>query len=525
VEGLGRIFAPIGKWWKQASGTQRAAVGLFLVFSAALLIGVAVVASRPSYGVLYSNLQTDDAGAMLTALKELKVPYRLAANGSGIEVPQDRVHELRLQLAGQGLPRGGNVGFEIFDKSQLGLSEFTEKLNYQRALQGELSRTIAELEPVEFARVHVVLPQERLYTSEQQPVTASVVLALKPGAQVSPPQIKSIVHLVSSAVEGLKPDNVTIVDTAGELLSAQVDTSGGPGSPMLASSQLKLQRDFETETARSLQSMLEKVLGPGRAVVRVSAKMSFDHQETEEETYQPAEGSQGGSAGVLAQQEQVQETYAGGKSLPSGIPGVASNTGTATPPARPGGNADNYQRTESKAEYRVSRRVNRTTVQPGQVQRMSVAVFVDGDLQPTQIAQIQESVTAAAGLDASRGDQVIVQGAKFSAAPDQDTKQERQLASRRTLITVGKDAAAVVLLMMFLIFARSAFKTKAGSEPEPTPTQVLPEGRSLAGYAGMAFPGGGPAASPLAELSQAESESLARSIRSWLSEPKVEAER
>jgi len=530
VEALGRVVAPIAKWWKQASAGQRAAIGLFLALSVALLGGVAVLASRPSYGVLFSNLQSEDGGAIVAALKDLKMPYRVGADGSSIEVPTDKVRELRLQLAGQGLPRGGNVGFEIFDKSQMGLSEFTEKLNYQRALQGELARTIAELQPVEFARVHIVLPQERLYTTEQEPVTASVVLALKPAAQLSSQQIGSIVHLVSSSVEGLKPGNVTVVDTAGELLSSQVEAEATPGSPSLAASQLRSQRDFETEMARSLQSMLEKVLGPGRAVVRVSAKMNFDNQQTEEETFQPANGAANGAEsakGVLAQQEQVEESYSGGKgAAPSGIPGVASNTGTAPKIASKPGGSDSYQHSETKTEYRVSRRVNRVTVQPGQVQRLSVAVFVDGDLGRTQIARIQESVTAAAGLDPSRGDQVIVQGAKFSAAPDQETRQERQLASRRTLITVGKDAAAVVLLLIFLIFARSAFKTKEVPDLQPTPPPVMPDGRPVTAYRGIAA-AGAPAeenVTPLTQLTQVESEDLARSIRAWLTEPQLERE-
>jgi flagellar M-ring protein FliF len=338
------------------------------------------------------------------------------------------------------------------------------------------------------------------------------------------------VHLVSSAVEGLKAENVTVVDTAGELLSAQTDLADGSGSPMMAASQLKFRRDFEAETARSLESMLEKVLGPGRAVVRVSAKMNFDRKETEEETYQPAEGSQGSqgaAAGVLTNQEQVSETYAGGKPGASGVPGVASNTGpTAGPPKIAANSSDSYQRTENKTEYRVSRRVNRTTVEPGQVERMSVAVFVDGDPRPSQIAKIQETVTAAAGLDPSRGDQVIVQGAKFNTAPDQEAAQDRQLASRRTLITVGKDAAAVVLLLVFLMFARSAFKAKTASAPESVASQLVPEGRPVAGYAGVqtADAALGRAEAPLTQLSQAESETLARSIRAWLTEPKLETE-
>ena len=531
---FGRIFAPITQWWRQASAPQRAAVGLFLVLSVALLIGVGVLASRPSYAVLYSNLQTEDAGEIVAALKDLKVPYRLAHGGSAVEVPKEQVHELRLQLAGDGLPHGGSVGFEIFDKSQMGLSEFTEKLNYQRALQGELARTIAELEPVEYARVHVVLPQDRLYTSEQQPVTTSVVLSLRSGAQVSSQQIRSIVHLVSSSVEGLKPENVTVVDTAGQLLSSQVDLAGGPGSPMLAASQLTLQREFEAEMARGLESMLEEVLGQGSAVVRVSAKLNFDQQETEEETFEPAAGPEEASHGVLTEHEEVQETYSGGKpSAASGIPGIASNTGSAPAAPRPAAGADTYQRTETKTAYRVSRRINRTTVQPGQVERMSVAVFVDGEPTADQIEQIQKTVTVAAGLDLSQGDQVVVQGAKFSAAPNPDAKEARQAATRRTLITVGKDVGAVLLLVIFLVFARSAFKMKPASGPEAAPAEALPQARAVAAYSAAAAgdapaaPGGAapaPASSPLAELSQAESEGLARSIRAWVNESKVEAE-
>ncbi|MGQ9581637.1 MAG: flagellar basal-body MS-ring/collar protein FliF, partial [Armatimonadota bacterium] len=276
MEQLTRLgpFVALSRLWKELSPAQRLVVAAFasLAFTSVVLIGMAL--SRPRMAVLFSGLTSEDAGAIAQKLAEQKIPYRLSADGTTIEVPANKVYDVRLQLATQGLPQGGTVGFELFDKSNFGMTEFAERLNYQRALQGELQRTIKQLAPVVDARVHIVMPEEKLYTSEQNPVTASVVLRLRRDRPLSDGQVGGIVHLVSSAVEGLKPSNITVIDTEGNVLSEAV-TLAGSGGQLLTAAQTKLKRQYEIELAANLQGMLARIVGPDKAVVRVSAELNF----------------------------------------------------------------------------------------------------------------------------------------------------------------------------------------------------------------------------------------------------------
>ena len=210
--------------------------------------------------------------AIVTKLKEKKIPYQLSDSGNSILVPSDKVSELRLELASSGLPQGGGVGFEIFDSKTLGVTEFVQQLNYQRALQGELSRTINGLDEIQHSRVHIVIPKKSLFAEDQLKPTASVILKLKSGRSLRPAQIDGIVHLVASSVEGLNPSDVMVVDNTGKVLSKiQDDAKLG----RLSNSQADYQRNFEKDLTGRVQSMLEKVVGEGKAVVRISADLDF----------------------------------------------------------------------------------------------------------------------------------------------------------------------------------------------------------------------------------------------------------
>ena len=275
-------------FWGELKTPMRAAVIGGAVLVVALIIYAAVWAQTPDYATLFSGLGEQDAAAIVDQLKALEVPYRLAQGGSVIQVPERTVYETRLQLAKQGLPKGDNVGFELFDGGQLGnlgMTDFMQRVNFQRALEGELARTIASLDPVAQARVHIVIPEASLFLAETKEPTASVVVQLKPNSQLTREQVNSINHLIASSVEGMKPSNITIVDMQGALLAAAGSSTETQTSLQTGSSQLEMQRSFEREMTNRLQTMLDQAWGPNRAVVRVSATLNWDQKQTNNKTF------------------------------------------------------------------------------------------------------------------------------------------------------------------------------------------------------------------------------------------------
>jgi len=436
----------LGRLWRSATPAQRVGLGAFAIICVGLLALVATFARRPHYGVLYANLQREDAAKVVQQLRDLKVPYRVGGGGT-VEVPADRIHELRLDLAADALPSGGQSGFELFDRTRLGLSDFGERLNYQRALQGELARTVAHLEGVDQARVHIALPTERLYQDEQEKATASVVLGLRGPARLTAAQVQSIVHLVSAAVEGLAPESVAVLDTRGRLLSNPDDSEVGLAA---ASNQLQLRRDYERQLEAAVQSMLDGVLGPGKAVVRASAELTFDRVERERETYRPAADG----TGVLTSRREARESYRGfAQGPPGGVPGVSSNTGTSPPPiafdGKPG--ADQYEQTDVTSEYQVSRERERTLQPPGQLRQLSLSVFIDQAAELGEVADLNAAVAAAAGLDPDRGDSVVITHIPFQPGPPAQ-EGSKVYAIRDFYFRVARDFVAILLMVLFLRF-------------------------------------------------------------------------
>jgi len=465
-------FAALSRLWREMSPPQRVVVIAFVALAVSVVILVGTLASKPRMSVLFSGLEREDAGAIVQKLTEQKIPYRLSADGTTVEVPANKVYDLRLQMATQGLPQGGSVGFELFDKSNFGMTEFTERLNYQRAIQGELTRTICQLAPVVSARVHLAIPEDKLYESEQQPPTASVVLKLRRGTPLSDDQVGGVVHLVASAVEGLKPSNVTVIDSEGNVLSEAVTGSGG-GGQMLSSNQTKIKRQYEAELAQNLQSMLARIVGPDKCVVRVSADMSFDQRQTKSESYEPAPTSESTAQpgptrsphGVLVSQETRSETYSGSVIPPGGVPASTRGRGAT------GG--DNYTRTETTSEYQVTKKIEEVVSAPGQIRRLSIAVLVDDKVQPSDTA-IRDAVSAAAGLDLARGDQITVQRMAFDTVSKKRQAAEMAAASRKEMIaSIAKNAVAVLLLLGFFMFLRVIIKQIKVEVPAEIPAPAI----------------------------------------------------
>ncbi|BCU55098.1 flagellar basal-body MS-ring/collar protein FliF [Enterobacter kobei] len=419
-------------------------IPLMVAGAAAVAIIVAMVlwAKQPDYRTLYSNLSDQDGGAIVTQLTQMNIPYRFSDTGGALEVPADKVHELRLRLAQQGLPKGGAVGFELLDQEKFGISQFSEQVNYQRALEGELARTIETLGPVKTARVHLAMPKPSLFVREQKSPSASITVNLEPGRAMDEGQISAVVHLVSSAVAGLPPGNVTLVDQAGHLLT-QSNTSGRD----LNDAQLKYTGDVEGRIQRRIEAILSPIVGNGNVHAQVTAQIDFANKEQTEENYRP----NGDAAQAVLRSRQINETEQSGGSA-GGVPGALSNqpapANTApitTPAANNQQNANgqqnqNAQQTSTAASsgprnssrnetsnYEVDRTIRHTKMNVGDVQRLSVAVVVNYrtlangkplPLTADQLKQIENLTREAMGYSETRGDSLNVVNSQFNATDD-----------------------------------------------------------------------------------------------------------
>lgn len=401
--------------------------GLFVMF---------LYGKGPDYQVLYSGISPQDSASVIDRLKEKRVPYRV--EGNTISVEGGRVYEMRMELAGEGIPQGGGVGFEIFDKTGFGVTEFVQKVNYRRALQGELSRTISQIKEVESARVHLAIPEKGVFVGADKEARASIILKLRSGKTLSDGQVSAIVHLVASSFENLKPQDVTVVDTAGRLWTKG---SGDDGSnSLLSASQLDYRRAMEKDLEERVESMLEKTVGAGKAVARVSIEADSRQIEKTEETYDPD------SQVIRSEQRGSERTVAGAST--GGVPGVLSNVPDSTPPA-PSTQPSETNRKDEVINYEISKTVSRIIEPVNEIKRLTVAVLVDGTYETVkgeggeggeggagaaetrkfiprseaEVAKFTEMVKAAVGFTEARGDKVTVVSApmeaEFTEAPEE----------------------------------------------------------------------------------------------------------
>ena len=426
-----------------------------LIGAGAALVAVVIVLAlwsrSPDYGVLFSNLEDRDGGTIVAALTQLNVPYKLSESGSAILVPKDRVHEVRLQLAGQGLPRGSGVGFELMDNTRFGASQFTEQVTYQRALEGELASTIQAVHAVKSARVHLAIPRESLFVRDRQAPTASVLLTLQGGRTLSPGQVSAITWLVSSSVPNLSADNVSVIDQNGRLLTSPSGEAGVDGT------QRSYINDVEQRTVQRILTLLTPLVGPGNVRAQASADVDFSQREQTSETYRP--NQKPGEAAVRS--EQTSSSEQSRTHPPEGIPGALTNqppanatapivtapartagrpgaantrqAPAATPPAQTAqssgntGTAQNTTPTSSQhnatINYEVDRTINHVKDPMGKLRRLSVAVVVnympsgDGKFVPLpeeELTKLQGLVKDAMGYSAERGDTVTVVNSPFS---------------------------------------------------------------------------------------------------------------
>jgi flagellar M-ring protein FliF len=420
-----QIISQLQNLFKSISLAKRIALLTIAVGSVAGFVFLMNWAGKPEFHPLYSHLDANDAGIILSRLKDEKIPYRLTANGSTILIPQELIYETRMNLASEGLPQGGSMGFELFDNTKLGMSEFAQNVNYQRALQGELVRSINGFEEVESCRVHIVMPEKSLFIEDEESASASVVLKLQHGKWLSQQQVQGIVHLVSSSVSRLTPENVTVVDNSGRLLNGRDNPSG---MTTLSSDQLEHQLKVERKLETRVLSMLEKALGANRAIVRVSCALNFKQHEMTEERFLPENQ-------VVRSEQTFNETAKEGDPIPQGVPGIQSNLPETSAALNQTTEEENttFAKQDRTVNYEIGKLTSRTLEPVGGIDRISVAVMVDGTYQsnvteegetqlsyvaraPEELTQIENLVKRAVNFDANRGDQVEVVNIPFETS-------------------------------------------------------------------------------------------------------------
>lgn len=528
--------------WQQLSQTRK--IGLMALVAAAItgLVFFFTWAQTPDYAVAFTYLEDQDAGAVVSYLKENNIPYEVSGGGT-ISVPTDQVHEIRLALAGQGLPGKATVGMELFDTTNLGMTDFVQQVNYQRALEGELARTISSLNNVRSARVHIVIPQPSLFSEDEQPTTASVVVELESGQTINKEQVQAISHLVSSAVEGLSPDNLTIVDMNGHVLANGV--AADSNSAVAASTtQLEAQRSFERDMELRIETMLRNVLGPDKAVVRVNSVMNWDKIETENETYTPAaEGS------VLRSSREITEYTGSDAASAGGIPGTASNVPDAAPSFQTeitGTTGSGYNRTDITHNFEVSKSVSKIVPATGKLEKLSVSVMVDSITDTVTLSAIEQATIAAAGIDQGRGDVLTVSSIEFDRSFEQEQAVAMEQTQQRELYFQIAQWAVVAIALIALFFVVRSLQRTLRHKPTITvenndslpelaspldPRAVLLDQVRAAGNGGLgqigppSFTDGQKAAAEKAQMvrqlqlmSKNRSETLAQIIQFWLGE-------
>ncbi|MFZ6659029.1 flagellar basal-body MS-ring/collar protein FliF [Undibacterium sp. TJN19] len=416
------------EFWRRIDRRSRIGMLFGVVLIAIIIIAFGAWTLRTDYQVLFADLAPQDASTMVAELDQMKVPYRLAGNGNTILVPADVVYKTRLKLAGKELPLRGAVGFELFNNSEVGMTEFAQKINYQRALQGELTRTISALDEVQSVRVHLVLAEQALFKKSGTQPKASITIAVKPGKSLDMGQIQGIQRLVGAAVPDIKPNDVTILDQHGVALTKK---SGEPGQDMISSSNsLDEKRAIETYLNKKVIEVLDKTFGAGQGIATIDVVLNNEQKKTTTETPLPANSKEDGQpTGVIVKDKQTaNETNRGNKAETTNNPA----TGDVTQSSR-------------EVEYQVGRKVEQVISAAGAVNHVNIAVVIRRGLEPMQLERLKDLVATAAGIDKTRGDIVSVysveQMATISASEAAASGKEVIAEDSSALLLVNKDAA------------------------------------------------------------------------------------
>jgi flagellar M-ring protein FliF len=458
--------------WSRMPMSGRMMTAAAVLATVGMISAVVYYGSQPDYRVLFSDLKPEEAQTIVEKLKTANVAYSISNGGATVSVPADRVPELRLQMAGEGVLTGGHVGFDLFDKTNFGATDFAQKVNYRRAIEGELSKTLEAMDELEAVRVHITAKKESVFTEKEEGAKASVMVRVKQGKELSAERTDAIVSLIASSVEGLDAGSVSVMDTRGRLMTSGRGKTGAGGEAGTFNAQLDAKRKFETETAARVVSLLEPIAGEGRVRADVASDVDFSQVEQTEEKYTP-------QSQVVRSQQTSQESRnntSAKTSTAGGVAGARSNDPTTTPPpaAQPApAGAD--QRLSSTVNYEIDKTTRRTIGGGGRVNRLTVSVLVDhktvNDVTVArtndEIQQIQQLVAAAVGTDTNRGDSVVVQTIPFDK-PQLEPAATSWFDNNKPFLTnIAKYAAMVLIALLVLFFiirpAKKALKVAFAS--------------------------------------------------------------
>jgi flagellar M-ring protein FliF len=490
---LSQTFEKLIQYWSNRSAAQRILLGGLAGSMAIAFLVMVYFLNQSEMRVLYTNMAPEDASRVVELLKASKTPYELRDNGTTVLVPAEAVYEQRLKVAGEGVMHGQGVGFELFDQLKVGQTDFVQRINYTRALQGELSRTISEFPQVEKARVHLVLPQKSLFIEEQKKASASVVLTLKRGQKLDAKQLQGIVNLVAMSVEGLTPEHITITDTTGQSLYQPRADGGLDG---MSTTQFEFKNTFEANLENRIEQLLTPIVGPGRALAKVNADLDFSQRTVRKELYDP-------NVTVVRSEQKSDESTSGS---------AAVDAGGATTTPRGGGAAvpnsnfrgDGYSGTESTQKssrqnsttnYEINKEEQNVVTPVGDLKRQSIAVIVDGTYEKVEgkntytfvprkaedLERIKQVVARAAGLDPARGDEIQVSSFEFGV-PDGSGEPSLMQTMLEYAQRLGKPFLNGLLLFLFLILVVRpvvlALIRPRVTEEEIETLERLPEGEA-----------------------------------------------
>ncbi|MDP2432562.1 MAG: flagellar basal-body MS-ring/collar protein FliF [Pseudomonadota bacterium] len=499
---LQESFNTLAHRFNELPAANKMTLAAAVAASVALIVGLFLWSSAPDYKVLFSNLSERDAGTVSTTLQQMNVVYKTEANGT-LMVPADQVYDLRFKLAAQGIPRGGAVGFELMDSPKLGMTQFQEQLAFQRGLEGELARTIQSLAPVESARVHLAIPKPSVFIRDKQAPSASVLVNLYPGRALDPGQVQSIVHLVSSSVPELSPNSVTLVDQAGNLLTAKNDGQSKIG---LNASQLEYTKEMESYYVQRIEAIVAPMVGTGNVKAEVRADLDFSVDEATSESYKPNPVP---DAQAIRSQQTVDDSNNAGNQA-QGVPGALTNQppGPATAPlvAPAGANAGpntgaagqggNSSRKESTVNFELDKTIRHVKASQGRIKRLSVAVVVNHraaakdkegkagkptPLSAQEMTQINSLVKETMGFNQPRGDTVNVVNAAFT-----ESKEELEIPLWKDPdnVSLAKDLLKNLIifgLAFYLVFGvLRPMLRELVKPPEPVAEEGAAEGAAAA---------------------------------------------
>ncbi len=528
--GLTQTGSQLLNIWKQLGAGQRLTLVVTALAVAIGLAGLAIWSGSPDYGLLYGKLDEAEAAKVVAALDADKIPYKISRGGGAISVPADKVALVRMQLAAKGIPRGEGVGFEIFDKPNFGISDFVQRANYLRAVQGELARTISQVDSIESARVMIVMPENRLLVDNQKKPTASVFVRVRGGSPLSQQNVNAIRFLVANAVEGLVANNVSVVDNMGNVLSENTENDSVAG---LSSTQLSARRNLEQYLSKKAEDILNKVLGSGQSVVRVAADINFDSLSRIEEKYDP-------DGQVVRQQTINDENMDSSTATPTsgGAAGLSANSTETNAVAVVPVNSSKTRKKVTNNSYEINKTISNIMQTPGGLKRLSAAVFIAANTTgsgtnrvvasrtPEEMQKIRRIVMGALGIqegeDAARPDQLTVEEIPFNDQPAIEVAQqmEKQQKHQFWWDVAGKAVYPLIAVVALFLFWRAFKKTSVDDIPLGVPVgELAGTGANGSGNAGGRHGDSSTVSvEVLNQLIRENPQNLTHAIRSWVAE-------